>query len=266
MFFTKLQVYPVACFAFVFADALRDAFTVRGALWRVAVIGVLSAALVASPLGHSLVSAASGYVQGAGSVMPPAVMHERFLKFVRFSLRCMPGFFLVLAAGVLAVLVLKPPRGRTTLFGLTQTEWFTLGILAVALVAMSLSGRFFYHYGLIALPMFPLILAALAARAGSGGWASAVPVGLAVLALAFQALTFAQEILGDPIGDVASVQVQRVADKIREACPAPACRSMFMAGTIATTSLSAPISRRSGWTRSRKPDFRRASSRPIRGI
>ena len=158
----------------LFADALRDAFTPRAALlacgaghWRVCGPGFLLPQLF-SLRGQDVITEmrsrtfmAQGYVAPADQLLRWSRPHFLGLEHSGSWGRL---WRLPPILAIMAMCLLKPPAGENIRFGLTQAEWFTLGLFLVSVVCIVLPRRFFLHYALLLLPVFPLMVSVLVAR------------------------------------------------------------------------------------------------------
>jgi hypothetical protein len=227
VFFTKFQAFPIGCFAFVFADALRASFTLRAAFWRAALVMAVSAILAILPQlfglhGQDVITNAVSYLHGSGYVAPADEMLKRaVVLFLPQTLIHGAGFVLTPILAILAVCLLKPPAGEDVRFGLTQAEWFSLGLFLVSIACLVLPRRFFNHYALLLLPVFPLMFSILVARCsglGAGRWTQAAVAGLCAFVVLYQ-WTLKKHAQHPDLLSPASEIVQRNAELIRAACP-----------------------------------------------
>lgn len=226
VFFTKLQAFPIACFVFVFADALRDAFTPRAAFWRTALVIAASAILAILPAlfglhAQDVVTNALSYLHGSGYVTPP----DRTITLIRDFLHqfriAAVGFWVTLALTITSVCLLNAPAGRNIRLGLTQAEWFTLGLLVTTIICIILPLRFFLHYSLLLLPTLPLIFSIFMTRCSnlnSNRWTQVAVLGLCAFAVLYQ-WRFIKYGQWASFLSPSSEIVQRNAELIRVACP-----------------------------------------------
>jgi hypothetical protein len=226
VFFIKVQAFPIACFVFVFADALRDAFTLRVAVWRAAlVIGAFSILAVLPQLfslhAQDVVTNALSYLHGSGYVAPADQMAKwAVVLFLPYTLIHGAGLVATLFFAIAAVWLLKRPAGRNIWLGLTQTEWFTLGLFLVSCFCIVLPFRFFNHYVLLLLPAFPLMFSIFVARCSilNVRWIQAAVAGLCAFIVVYQLtlITWAQR---PGLLSQSSETIQSNAERIRAACP-----------------------------------------------
>jgi hypothetical protein len=226
VFFIKLQSFPIACFAFVFADALRNSWTLRSTYWRAALVVIVSTVLAILPRLFSLhaqdvTTNALAYLHGSGYVAPTDQMLKwAVVLFLPQTLIHGAGFVLTPILAILAMCLLQSPARREERFGLTQAEWFTLGLFLVSIVCIALPRRFFNHYALLLLPVFPLMFGILVVRcsAMNNRWLMGAVAGLCVFVALYQ-LGLAKHAQHPDLLSPSSETVQRSAELIRVACP-----------------------------------------------
>lgn len=222
-FYTKLQAYPMACFAFVFAAALRHSFTIRDGLLRVAFAGACSAVLAALPVvlglpSQDVVAHAISYLQGAAVVAPFGIVAAGARHFLRLIATHLFGVVVTLVAAGLALYFLKPPPTLAVKRGLTQAEWFTAGMIATAILCVCMSLRFFGHYALLLLPTVPLVFDVVMARVLGTPNQRFVRTALPWLLGGVVLYQLGLAVISEPPQPQDNATVQRNADQIRALC------------------------------------------------